>query len=605
MNSASVPRPKVTSKNNIQVQDYANEDDKILNKCVRLNPPPRFGHKALYYELLNDKNFGEEFVNRCANNWKRSEGVLDDFVSTLEKAAEDEPINYSSWNEEDQKLFLVALSHVGMKVMAPKYKSKIIHFADLFHLNWNWKASAGYPFVLQKDTMSKRSAWNTFTHAARSTVHNIKYMSYNACVNGPLILGNYLIMGYNRFHISKVGEFAKIRLVFGVPMILISCEMMLLAGYMFMIKYFQNTSAAYGKETLRGGMAYINSKVKHGDAIIVDDISGFDYHVYFWLLKIMLLFAFNNYISFDRYWPTFKLNGIYFSTPMDPVKMKAKFKNVLVITFRWMTELKTYLPTHQLLTRSFQLLPSGLFLTTWVDTFYNALMTVHTMLAINFEIEDLTFLINLGDDIVFTIDRQALIRKGISANEFYRRFNAKRKQLYNMSSKPGSAYVGTDKNKIVFLRYRNENGRPIRDLEELIAGALNRERHSRPEHQASILIGLAWAAAGTSLPLHNVLRRAYDFCIKVSSDKGVNQEVDLTDRFITVLQEDYGFSDDKLKVFPSYEEVLDRATRYQPDTEPHSLRALPSDVFAYPRGSYISLFEPFDSMAVPTIELDF
>nr|WRQ64736.1 RNA-dependent RNA polymerase [Durnavirales sp.] len=498
------------------------------------------------------------------------------------------------WDPHTYALFLIALRYCFMRYFTPIKKSFIIHWCDLFYLPWRWAKSSGWPYCVDRKTRSKGTAWNKFTEYGRNVAHGIKHMTLNP-MSCTLPLKNYIIMGYNRFHIARAGDFAKIRLVFGVPMILLAFEHMLFSGYLFMIKRFGSSPIAYGKEIYRGGMTYVNSHITNGDIIICDDISGFDYHVYFWFIQLIFRIIFKNFISFKRYWPCFKEGGKYFTTLMNPIVMMKQYFNVLIITIRWICEWKVLLPTREFLFRRFQFLPSGILMTNFLDSTINTIITYHVCLCVGLRVDEITFIIVLGDDLTFTIPQAALNRLRISANGFYRQFDSIRKDLYNMSSGGKPRYVGRDKNKLVFLKYRNEYGRPIRDLEELTAGALIRERHLKPEYLASVLVGLAYAATATSRAYHECLRDAYDFCIKAGNDKGVKQSIATDDRYVSELCEEIGLSDEELMTFPSYEEVYERVTCYRrPDTSKpyHNFN---HEAFAYPNSGHAVLFDPIDA----------
>jgi hypothetical protein len=575
-------------RKNMYVEKATVPDD-VMN-LIRLTPGPTIGHKPLYHALANSPEFGQDFVDKCTKGYKRSEGMTDDFVKTFEKHSNDEYKSPASWDSETMAHFLTALTFCFGVLFRPIRKAFIIHWCDLFYLPWRWTKSSGWPYCVNKFTRSKGAAWNKFTYFGRNVVHGIKYMTLDPkrCV---LPLKTYIIMGYNRFHIAKTDSFAKIRLVFGVPMIVLACEMQLFAGYLFMIKFYKTSPIAYGREIYNGGMAFVDSNIRQGDIIICDDISGFDYHVYFWFIELIFRIIFTNFISFTRYWPCFKESSKYFNTEMDPKDMTSKYYNVLITVFRWICELKVLLPTREFLFRRFQFLPSGIYMTNFLDSVINTIITYHTCLCLGLNIDDITFIIVLGDDLTFTVAATAISRLGLSPNGFYRAFDGLRAKLYNMTSFGTPRYVGRDKNGIIFLKYKNNNGRPMRDLEELTAGALVRERHTKPQHLASILVGLAYAAVATSRTYHDCLKEAYEYCIRAGHDKGVKQEIDPEDRFISVLREDIGLSDEELMKFPTYEEVLERVSRYNPREEETTYHNFNHEAFAYPLGGYDIFFE--------------
>jgi hypothetical protein len=232
-----------------------------------------------------------------------------------------------------------------------------------------------------------------------------------------------------------------------------------------------------------------------------------------------------------------------------------------------------------------------MYMTSFMDSVINVIITYHALLCLGFECNDITFIIVLGDDLLFTLSQDSLNKIQLSANEVYRRFDAKRKELYNMTSLSRPKVVSRDKNQIVFLKYKNLNGRPIRDLEELTAGALTRERHLKPQYLASVLIGLAYAAVGTCPEYHACLKNAYDFCIKAGNDKGIKQEIDNEDRFIEQLRLSLQLTDDDIMTFPTYEYVRDLVMTVKSTPGIGTYTGFNHEAFVYPNTSYSYLFE--------------
>lgn len=569
---------------------------------LRFTPCPDFSNKPLYFELIKNSKFGRSYAEECRHGFKRSTDPEADFLETLALGTDDDEIKPSDWTDNERTCYRIAFLHVMMNLMAPKFYAYPIHWCDLHFLHWNWDSSSCWPYCLDRLRRSKRSAWNKFTQFGRDTIHNIKGFNPASVHLLPLVLGHYFIMGYHRFHLAAIDSFAKVRLVFGMPFIVIASEMQLFAGYMYMLKQYRTSPIAYGRETLRGGMVYLNSQLRHDHLKVCDDISKFDLHVYFFMVVQVYLFAFNNYIKFSRYWPMLKSMGIYLNSNQIAEHIQRKrFYCVVVTLIRWLTELRTLLPTGAVMIRQFQIWVSGCFLTTWIDSCINCIVLYTSILVMGLPISCISFIVLLADDITFTVDFRILHESGISCNEFFRQFNATRKRLFNMHSN-APIYLGFDNNKVVFLHYRNEDGRPIRSVKELASGSFNRERHLLPQHIASHNVGLAWAAAGSDRDFHDCCQAAYDFAIRVGNDKGIEQSVDMTDHFNVMLIETLGIPQESLTMFPTYEEVLSKVTTYDPAflSEPH--RSLPSDVFLHPDASLVPFFEPFSQVSPPIFQ---
>jgi len=561
---------------------------------LRFTLPPTFSNRPLYYELIKDPTFGEAYADKCRLGFKRSTDPEKDFLETLSQGTDSPEIKPSDWTDSERTNYMIAFLHVMTVLMAPKYYAYPIHWCDLHYLHWNWNAGACWPYCLDVTHRSKRAAWNKFTQFGRDTLHNIKSFNPATAHTIPLVLGHYFIMGYHRFHLSAIDKFSKVRLVFGMPFIVIATEMQLFAGYMYMLKQFRTSPIAYGRETLRGGMVYLNHNLKHNHIKVCDDISKFDLHVYFFMIIQIYLFAFNNYIDFARYWPMLKLQGIYLnSDKIASYTQKRRYYAVVVTLLRWLTQLRTLLPTHAVMVRRFAIWVSGCFLTTWIDSCVNLIILYTTILSLGLPISAISFIILLADDITFTIDPEPLKAFGWSANEFYRRFNAERFRLFNMQSR-APYYVGYDNNKVKFLTYSNQNGRPVRDVQELAAGSFNKENHIKPQYLASHQVGLAWAAAASNREFHGCLERAHSFCIRVGHDKGTIQSVDMSEHLNQALVEALGIEPEQLLNFPTYDEVLTKVTTYEPESYLTPHKSLPSDMFLHPNTSIVSYFTPWN-----------
>jgi hypothetical protein len=155
-------------------------------------------------------------------------------------------------------------------------------------------------------------------------------------------------------------------------------------------------------------------------------------------------------------------------------------------------------------------------------------------------------------------------------------------------------YVGYDNNKVKFLTYLNHNGRPFRDVIDLAAGSFNKENHINPQYLASHQVGLAWAAAASDREFHDCLARAHSFCIRVGHDKGTTQSVDTSDHLNQTLIEILNIEPEQLLTFPTFEEVFNKVTTYEPESYLIPHRSLPSDVFLHPDASVISNFTPWN-----------
>jgi len=144
--------------------------------------------------------------------------------------------------------------------------------------------------------------------------------------------------------------------------------------------------------------------------------------------------------------------------------------------------------------RKFAGMPSGIFCTQFFDSFYNAVMIVTCLLALQIPIPDNFFIKVMGDDALFAV----LLNIPLSSwTEFLDAFASEAKWRFNSNlSSDKCGYSKTIQGAKV-LSYTNWNGYPRRPAVELLARLLHpKSLRDEPGNLMARSIGIYYASAG-------------------------------------------------------------------------------------------------------------
>jgi hypothetical protein len=339
------------------------------------------------------------------------------------------------------------------------------------------------------------------------------------------------------------GEDDKVRMVHGVPKLLLQVEAMFLYPYFNFLRK-ETTPMLWGYETMVGGIYKLYTEVFDNktkfNLFLGVDWKSFDKNVSFELIDIVHE-CWSAFIDFDRgYMPT----AAYSDTRAQPDRMQN--------LWNWMTKAVKHspilLPDGTLWKRRFATLASGMLQTQILDSWINSIVILTCLSSIGFDIDEVLIKL-LGDDsfVATTLigslsieDILPLIRE-----EALRRFGF----VLNDKSQCQSTIEG-----ITLLGYKCDHSLPKRSTEKLLAQLLYPERYPNLEQLRARAIGIAMASCGRD----DIVYKVCDDVVQYCDSQGVLNSDPTGSHFRAYIRDMYKID---LSVLPSQLSLLDRLQR--------------------------------------------
>jgi hypothetical protein len=409
---------------------------------------------------------------------------------------------------------------MAKKLLGPPKKYRPVHYNDTKQYPWTKSTSVEAPFTkdtakvpevlesLHKDGKipnTRRTFGNLFDYVYeynRPIVHHIKE-------EGPK--GDryfYHNTAHARSHLVTEDEDDKVRMVHGVPKLLLQVECMFLYPYFNYLRK-QESSLLWGYETLMGGIYRlyhdISRSQQHYNTFIGVDWSQFDKRVSFKLINIVHD-IWEEYIDFEHgYMPS--INNPSSST--DPQRLKNLYK--------WMRNAVRYtpvlVPDGSLYKRRHCTLASGLLQTQLLDSWINAIVILTVLSSLGFDISS-SLLKVLGDDSIIGTHMVGSYSKeqilDLIDEESARRFG------FKMSRKPTTMILPSMEGMQV-LGYSCDNGLPYRDETKLLAQLLYPERYPSLSQLRARAVGIVIASCGRSDLVYNVCKDVFNYCSRTTN----------------------------------------------------------------------------------------
>nr|AOX47570.1 RNA-dependent RNA polymerase [Ceratobasidium partitivirus] len=307
--------------------------------------------------------------------------------------------------------------------------------------------------------------------------------------------------------IVKKDDPDKMRTIWGCSKPWIIADTMLYWEYIAWVKLNPGcTPMLWGYETFTGGWLRLNAALFTSfckGSIITLDWSRFDKRAYFSLIhKIML--GVRSYLDFDHgYVP----NVNYPFSDRWSASKAIRLERLFLWTLENLFHAPIVLPDGSMYRRMFAGIPSGLFITQLLDSWYNYTMLATLLSALG--LDPRTCIIKVqGDD--------SIIRLGLllPPNE-HEAFLLRLQELADYYFK---AVISTDKSEIrnqingcEVLSYRHQFGMPYRDEIKMLTQFYHtKARNPTPEITMAQAIGFAYASCGNHQRVLLVLKDVYE-----------------------------------------------------------------------------------------------
>lgn len=153
-------------------------------------------------------------------------------------------------------------------------------------------------------------------------------------------------------------------------------------------------------------------------------------------------------------------------------------------------------------------IPSGLFLTQWLDSHYNLVMLLTILSSLGFDITTIWIKVQ-GDDSI------TAFRIFIPANQhdsFKLAFEQKAKHYFDAVARPSKTQMSNTPEGLEVLGYKNSNGLPTRSWHKLLAQLLySKGRKPSYEKLMARAIGITYADCDQHSEVRNVCKDVYDY----------------------------------------------------------------------------------------------
>lgn len=504
--------------------------------------PPSIIMKALRKHLPADS------VNAISEDYRRSNITPEGLQADYHKG------NIDFHEVEKDSIYRQALSLVRT-LFCPHAQYRPVHFTDLRYYPWTLSTSAEAPFKddpqltaavklahsngeLSDSRMSKHNLYNHAFVVNRTKVHHIKE---------GLAHGNQLL-SYNtahaRSHLVSHDEPDKVRMVFGVPWLLLMVELMLLWPLMNFLR-LGTSPLLWGYETLTGGVYKLfreaGTHVYRPLTWLCLDWSQFDKRARFTIID-----------DIHDMWQSLMDTGSgYIPTADYPTTSTVPWR--INNLWNWMRRAVRFtpdlLPDGSMWKRSHSGIASGLMQTQVLDSFVNAIMILSCLIELGFKVDADLFIKILGDDSIVGLAElvapqayQQLLDD--IARTALRRFGA----ILNVKK----SSISESLTGCTLLGYTLDNGIPTRPELDLLAQLAWPERRWTPSRLMARAQGIAYASAGQSKVVYDVCKDVWTFL-----ETQGNKPDPLGYPWLSVLSDNAGFEYD-LTLFPAFDQLSSR-----------------------------------------------
>ncbi|BCY26958.1 RNA dependent RNA polymerase [Rhizoctonia oryzae-sativae partitivirus 4] len=308
--------------------------------------------------------------------------------------------------------------------------------------------------------------------------------------------------------IVKKDDPNKMRTIWGCSKPWIIADAMLYWEYIAWIKLnIGSTPMLWGYETMTGGWMRLNAALfsSHmSKSYLTLDWSRFDKRAYFTIIR-RIMFGILDYLDFDHgYVP----NRDYPDTSTDWNEDKAfRILRLWLWTLDNLFNAPIVLPDGRMFKRLFAGIPSGLFITQLLDSWYNYTMIATILRSMGYNPKSCIIKVQ-GDD---SIVRLGLLINPDEHEEFLLTMQKTADHYFKSVISVDKSEIGTSLNGREVLSYRNKNGFPYRDEVKMLAQFYHtKARKSTPEIAMAQAIGFAYASCGNHQRILSVLEDMYE-----------------------------------------------------------------------------------------------
>jgi len=308
--------------------------------------------------------------------------------------------------------------------------------------------------------------------------------------------------------IVKKNDPDKMRTIWGSPKPWIIDDAMLWWEYVAFVKFNPGvTPMLWGYETFTGGWMRLNHELFKSHLLcsfLTLDWSRFDKHAYFTLIR-RIMYKTREFLDFT--------SG-YVPTHAAPDHPGWNHTHALRIERLWLWALENLfeapivLPNGDMYRRRFAGIPSGLYITQLLDSWYNYTMLATLLSVLGFDPRKCIIKVQ-GDD---SIIRLYLLIPPNEHDDFMNALCEQALKYFNAIISLQKSEIRNQLNGCEVLSYRNHNGFPHRDEISMLAQFYHtKARDPTPSITMAQAIGFAYASCGNHNRVLYVCKDVYDY----------------------------------------------------------------------------------------------
>nr|UDL14366.1 MAG: putative RNA-dependent RNA polymerase [Alphapartitivirus sp.] len=309
--------------------------------------------------------------------------------------------------------------------------------------------------------------------------------------------------------IVKKDDPNKMRTIWGCSKPWIIADTMLYWEYVAWVKLNPGVvPILWGYETFTGGWLRLNAALfcqYMAKSFVTLDWKRFDKRAYFQLIS-RIMYGIRSYLDFSQgYLPTVD----YPDTKSDWTAERAKkIERLWLWTLENLFKAAIVLPDGSMYVRNFAGIPSGVFITQLLDSWYNWTMLATLLSAIGFDPRACIIKVQ-GDD---SIIRLCVLLPPDAHDSFLTKLNELADFYFKAVISVDKSEVRNELNGCEVLSYRHKHGMPYRDEIAMLAQFYHtKARNPSPEITMAQAIGFAYASCANHARVLLVLQDIYEF----------------------------------------------------------------------------------------------
>lgn len=405
-----------------------------------------------------------------------------------------------------------ALSYT-MEMFKPPRPCRPVHILDIkHHYPFKNHPSAEAPFS------TKDIFWRQLPSGARRSVGNMKDIIFENTrrwlheikygIEPPHRHFYYMII-HLKSALVKRDDPDKARTIFGVPKPWILAQIMFFWSYFNWAKRTKSTPLLWGYETFNGGWLHLNNELYTGYlrvSFLMIDWKRFDKYAHFTVIRDLFRIM-RTFVTFgEGYVPTVNY-------PNTQQTWHTHQEDALQRLWDWTLEAfentPILMPDGRVYKRKHAGIPSGLYITQFLDSMYNMTMICTILSSLGFHLNRKLIMKLMGDDSLVRLN--VLIPPNQHAS-FLAVMQTKASYYFGSIIAVEKSKMSNTLNGCEVLSYYNHNGLPHRDPDALLAQFYHtKARSPTPERTMASAVGFAYASCGFEPRVYNVCKDIYEF----------------------------------------------------------------------------------------------